>query len=109
MKQLMIKSLFAFFALLNVGTAAYAQEFSFAKLGGKMHGEASVCGGYTQSELQEMKRKQEEQFVGMGMKSAQFDAEFEQAYKQGREELEKAKPENRAKYCEQLLKMAKRK
>ncbi len=109
MKSSIIKSLCAFTALLNIGTTAHTQEFSFAKYGGKMHGEATVCGDYTESELKELKRKQKEQFVGMGMKPAQFDAEFEQGYKQGRADLEKAKPEARAKHCEQLRKMAKMK
>ncbi|GLR26369.1 hypothetical protein GCM10007875_14590 [Limnobacter litoralis] len=74
-----------------------------------MHGEATICGGYTPSELAELKRQQKAQFVGLGMKASQFESEFQQGYKEGRESLEKASPAERSKRCEQLQKMAKMK
>jgi len=74
-----------------------------------MHGEASICGGYTPNELAELKRKQKEQFVGLGMKASQFELEFQQGYEEGRKSLEKASPAQRANRCAQLLKMAKMK
>ena len=93
-------------ALLLASTSSYARESSpasqLAQMGGAMHAAAQVCGDHSEAQLQEMKRQQKVSIQSMGLSDEDFDKAFEQGLERGRQDLDKASPEQRGKMCEQL-------
>ena len=93
-------------ALLLASANSYAQDSGpatqLAQMGGAMHAAAEVCGDRSEAQLQEMKRQQKVSIQSMGLNEEDFDKAFDQGLERGRQDLEKASPEQRSKMCEQL-------
>lgn len=93
-------------ALVLASANSYAQESSpatqLAQMGGAMHAAAQMCGDYSEAQLQEMKKRQKASIQSMGLSDDDFDKAFDQGVERGREDLDKATPEQHNTICEQL-------
>ncbi|GHC45900.1 lipoprotein [Alcaligenes pakistanensis] len=100
------KRLLSIATLLLISTSSQAQDSGpatqLAQMGGAMQAAAEVCGDRSEAQLQEMKRQQKVSIQSMGLNEEDFDKAFDQGLERGRQDLEKASPEQRSKMCEQL-------
>jgi hypothetical protein len=101
---------FAFFAvsiLFSNIAVSQSSEWSIVQFSGQMHATAAMCGDYSQSQLQEMKKKQKEQYVGLGMSSTKFESDFQQGYVKEKARLDQSSLKEKAKECQKLKSMTK--
>lgn len=82
------------------------QGTQMAFMGGKMHGAAQVCGGYSEAELETMAGEQRASVLALGVDASTFDAHFERGIESGKASLREAPPDQREKTCAKLRSMA---
>jgi len=83
-------------------------EWSIVQFSGQMHASAVVCGDYSQAQLQEMKAKQKEQYMGLGMLAAKFESDFQQGFQKEKIRLAQVSTDEKTKECQKLKSMIKR-
>lgn len=102
------KFFFLLSALISSGKVfAQASEWSIVQFSGQMHATATMCGDYGQAQLQDMKTKQKNQYIELGMSATKFESDFQQGFQKEKVRLGQLSAAEKAKECQKLKSMSK--